>query len=123
MRAAEPPAVRRCLSPAACRRLRLASPVVGGILELMGGASTVLTSVRNGDLWRVQIEWPSGTTKCFGKFGSEQEATEWIGRHRWLTERAFKDTKINRPWGSVSGRKVVVDVLTGQIEAGETAPE
>jgi hypothetical protein len=93
------------------------------ILEFMGGSSTVLTSVKKGDLWRVQIAWPSGTTKYFGKFGSEQEVTEWISKHRWLSERAIKDTKINRPWGSVSGRKVVVDVATGQAEACEPAPE
>jgi hypothetical protein len=65
----------------------------------MGGASNVLTSVKEGDLWRVQIAWPSGTTKHFGKFGSEQEAAGWISRHRALTERANEDTKYNRPLG------------------------
>ena len=81
----------------------------------MGGASTVLTSVKEGDLWRVQIAWPSGTTHYyFGKFGSEQEATGWISRHRWLSERAVEDSKIKRPWGSVSGRNIMVDVATVQ---------
>ena len=89
----------------------------------MGGASTVLTSVKEGDLWRVQIAWPSGTTKYFGKFGSEQEAAGWISRHRALTERADEDTKFNRPWGSVSGRKVLARVATGQTEGREPAPE
>jgi hypothetical protein len=89
----------------------------------MGGPSTVLTSVKKGDFWCAQISWPSGTTKYFGQFGSEQEATGWISRHRWLSERAIKDTKINRPWGSVSGRKAAVDVATGQAEAGEPAAE
>ena len=89
----------------------------------MGGASTVLTSVKKGDQWRVQIAWPSGTTKYFGKFGSEQEALGWISRHRWLTERDMEGAKINRPWGSVSRRKAVVDVATGQAKAGESAAE
>jgi hypothetical protein len=74
----------------------------------MGGASTVLMSVKVGTVWRVQIAWPSGTTKYFGRFGTEQEDLGWISRHRWLSERAVEDSKINRPWGSVSGRKIVV---------------
>ena len=82
----------------------------------MGGASTILTSVKKGDLWRVQIKWPSGTTKYFGKFGSEQEASRWISSHRGLTERAIEDTKIYRPWGSVSGRKTAFGLATGQAE-------
>jgi hypothetical protein len=84
----------------------------------MGGASTVLTSVKEGDLWRVQIAWPSGTTHYFGKFGSEKEASGWISRHRWLTERGTESANFKRPWGSVSQRKLGVDVATGQAEAG-----
>jgi len=84
----------------------------------MGGASTILTSVKRGDLWRVQIKWPSGTTKYFGKFGSEQEASGWISSHRGLTERTIEDTKIKRTWGSVS-RRSVADVATGQAESGK----
>ena len=68
----------------------------------MGGASTVLALAKVGDLWRVQIAWPNGTTKHFGKFGSEQEAQQWIGTHGWLTKHIIEDTKISRPWGSVS---------------------
>jgi len=89
----------------------------------MGGASTILTSVKKGDLWRVQIKWPSGTTKYFGKFCSEQEASRWISSHRGLTERAIEYTEINRPWGSVSGRKVLADVATGQAESGSSSSE
>ena len=103
--------------------LRLVSLVEGGILGLMGGASTILTSVKEGDLWRVQIAWPSGTTHYFGKFGSEREALGWIDRHRWLTERDTDSAKIKRPWGSVSQRKSAVDVATGQAEAGGPAVE
>jgi hypothetical protein len=89
----------------------------------MVGASTALTLVKVGDLWRVQITWPSGTTKYFGKFGSEQEALGWISRHRWLSERAVEDSKINRPWGSVSGRKVMADVSTVQTDGGKPLPK
>jgi hypothetical protein len=74
--------------------------------------------VKVGDLWRVQIAWPNGTTKYFGKFGSEQEARKWIGGHGWLTKHVIEDTKISRPWGSVSRRKSV-SISTRQAEGGE----
>jgi hypothetical protein len=113
--------------PAECSALpavlKLVSPVECGILEFMGGASTVLSSVKEGDHWRVQIAWPSGTTHYFGKFGSEREALGWINRHRWLTERDIEGAKIRRPWGSVSQRKSVVDVAAEQTEGGEPASE
>jgi hypothetical protein len=89
----------------------------------MGWASTVLTSVKDGDLWRVQIVWPNGTTKYFGKFGAEQEASGWISRHRWLTEGVIDETEIHRPWGSVSRRKSTVNVAAEQAEASEPASE
>jgi hypothetical protein len=89
----------------------------------MGAARTALTSVQEGDLWRVQIAWANGTMRHFGKLGSEQEVAGWISRHRWLTERGMEGTKIYRPWGSVSGRKIVVDAPTEQAEAGKSAPE
>jgi hypothetical protein len=98
--------------------LRLAYSVNRGIPGFMGGASTVLTLVKEGDLWRVQIAWPSGTTHYYGKFGSEREASGWISRHRWLTERGVEGATIRRPWGSVSLRKSVVDVATS-----ESSPE
>jgi len=89
----------------------------------MGVASTVLTSIKEGDLWRVEIVWPNGTKRHFGKFGSEQEAEGWISTHRWLKERGMEGTEIYRPWGSVSRRRSVVDVATGQAEVGEPAAE
>jgi hypothetical protein len=89
-------------------------------LELMGGANTVLTLVKVGDLWRVKIAWPNGTTKYFGKFGSEQEARRWIGAHGWLTKHVIEATEISRPWGSVSRRKSV-SISTRQAESGEPA--
>jgi hypothetical protein len=110
----------RCLS-AASRRVRLATPVEGRNTEFMSGLGTVLASVKVGDRWRVQIAWPSGTTKYFGKFGSEQEASGWISRHRWLTEPGMEGAK--RPWGSVSGRKNVADVATEQVDVGEPGSE
>jgi hypothetical protein len=89
----------------------------------MGGASTVLTLVKVGDLWPVQIAWPNGITKYFGKFGSEQEARNWIGAHGWLTKHVIEAPKIHRPWGSVSQPKSVVDGLTGRAEGGDLASE
>jgi len=89
----------------------------------MGGASTVLTLEKVGDFWRVQIAWPNGTTKYFGKFGSEQEARKWIGAHGWLTKHVIEATKIHRPWGSVSRPKSVVDGSAGQGEGGDRASE
>jgi hypothetical protein len=70
----------------------------------MGEASTVLISVKEGDLWRVQIAWPNGAINYFGKFGSELEARNWISTHRRLTEQVIDDREIRRPWGSVSRR-------------------
>jgi hypothetical protein len=35
----------------------------------------------------------------------------------------MEGTEIYRPWGSVSGRRSVVDVTTGQAEVGEPAAE
>ena len=70
----------------------------------MGEASTVLISVKEGDLWRVQIAWPNGAINYFGKFGSELEARKWISTHRQLTVKVIDDSKIRRPWGSVSRR-------------------
>jgi hypothetical protein len=89
----------------------------------MGGTSTVLTLVKVGDLWRVQIAWPNGTIKHFGKFGLEHEARQWIGAHGWLTKQVIEATKLHRPWGSVSGRKSLVDGSTGQAEGGDRASE
>jgi hypothetical protein len=70
----------------------------------MGEASTVLISVKEGDLWRLQIAWPNGAINHFGKFGSELEARKWISTHRRLTEKVIDDREIRRPWGSVSRR-------------------
>jgi hypothetical protein len=77
--------------------------------------------VKVGDHWRVQIAWPNGTTKYFGKFGSEQEVQKWIGTHGWLTKNVIKDTKIFGPWGSVGRRKSEVNISTWQAEDGEAA--
>ena len=63
----------------------------------MGEASTVLISVKEGDLWRVQIAWPNGAINYFGRFGSELEARKWISTHRRLTEQVIDDREIRRP--------------------------
>jgi hypothetical protein len=66
----------------------------------MGGASTILTSINEGELWRVEIVWPNGTKRHFGKFGSKGETEGWISAHRWLTECSMEGTEIDRPSGS-----------------------
>jgi hypothetical protein len=70
----------------------------------MGEASTYLISVKDGDLWRVQIAWPNGAINYFGKFGSELEARKWISTHRRPTEQVIDDREIRHRWGSVSRR-------------------
>ena len=67
----------------------------------MAEASTALTSVREGDLWRVQIAWPNGAFNFFGKFRSEREAQGWIGAHSWLTAHVVDDREIRRKRKSV----------------------
>src|SRR5262249_45996425 len=47
--------------------------------------STVLSRVREGDIWRVRIVWPSGAVRHFGKFASEKDAADWIAAHSRLT--------------------------------------
>jgi hypothetical protein len=90
----------------------------------MAEASTALTSVREGDVWRVQIAWPNGAFNFFGKFGSEGEAQRWIGAHSRLTEHVIDDTAIRRkPRKGVRPLKSANDVVTGQADAGEPAPE
>jgi hypothetical protein len=46
---------------------------------------TVLSSVQEGDVWRVRIEWPNGAVHYFGSFASENDAIQWIDAHAWLT--------------------------------------
>jgi hypothetical protein len=51
----------------------------------MATQSTVLLRVREGDIWRVRIVWPSGAVRHFGKFASEKDAADWIAAHSRLT--------------------------------------
>jgi hypothetical protein len=53
---------------------------------------TVLSPVREGELWRVQIAWPNGTVHHFGKFTSEKDAIEWITAHPWLTKSPIENS-------------------------------
>jgi len=46
---------------------------------------TLLSSVQEGDRWRVRIAWPNGAVHYFGTFVSENDATQWIEAHAWLT--------------------------------------
>jgi hypothetical protein len=53
----------------------------------MGDGLTVLSPVRKGRIWRVQIRWPNRIVRHFGKFTSEKDASDWITAHTWLAER------------------------------------
>ena len=53
---------------------------------------TVLSSVQEGDVWRVRIEWPNGAVHYFGSFASEKHALQWIGDHAWLTTPITRNT-------------------------------
>jgi len=50
--------------------------------------TTRLAPLKKGAYWRVQINWPSGTTRLFGKFDSQLKALEWINAHQGLTQHA-----------------------------------
>ncbi len=49
--------------------------------------AVLLVPVRQDDHWRVQLAWPNGNTRHFGKFSSQPEAERWIAEHHWLTEQ------------------------------------
>jgi hypothetical protein len=51
----------------------------------MGTMRTLLSPVQKGGIWRVQIVWPNGTVRYFGKFSSHQDAASWIVSHPRLT--------------------------------------
>jgi len=46
---------------------------------------TLLSPVRKGEIWRVQIVWPNGMVRHVGQFASEKEAAKWILAHPRLT--------------------------------------
>ena len=58
----------------------------------MNSASTVLSAVHDGNIWRVQIAWPNGSVHYFGRFPSEKDAHAWISAHAWLTVPVTKKT-------------------------------
>lgn len=45
----------------------------------------MLTIVRKGRMWRVQITAANGYVRLFGRFYSEKSAREWIAAHACLT--------------------------------------
>ena len=54
----------------------------------MGTERTVLLTVLQGGIWRVQIVWPNGAVRHFGKFTSKKDADDWIAAHSGLTKPA-----------------------------------
>jgi hypothetical protein len=59
-------------------------------------STTVLTPIRQGNYWRVEIAWPD-KRRLFGKFRSEADAQKWIEDHRWLTKRQEADDQPAAP--------------------------
>lgn len=58
----------------------------------VNSAGTVLSAVHDGNIWRVQITWPNGSVRYFGRFPSEKDAHAWINAHAWLTVPVTKET-------------------------------
>jgi DNA-binding XRE family transcriptional regulator len=54
--------------------------------------TTRLAPLKKGRHWCVQINWPSGATRLFGKFDSQLKALEWINAHQGLTQYATMPT-------------------------------
>jgi hypothetical protein len=50
-----------------------------------------LSTVQQGDSWRVKITWLNGKTNYAGEFSSENAAIEWINNHTWWL--AMPDTE------------------------------
>ena len=63
----------------------------------MGDVHTQLSPVvQEGGIWRVQIVWPNGAVRYFGKFTSERDAMGWIAAHPRLTKPVAENT-IDKP--------------------------
>jgi hypothetical protein len=63
----------------------------------MGDKSAVLSPVRDGDIWRVQIIWPNGKMNIVGEFSSEGDAVKWMDSHAWwliepITEKSTNES-------------------------------
>jgi hypothetical protein len=62
----------------------------------MGDKSAVLSPVRDGDIWRVQIIWPNGKMNIVGEFSSEGDAVKWIERHAWWLVEPITEKSTNK---------------------------
>ena len=106
----------------------------------MADPSTRLMPLKKGRHWRVQITWPNGATRQFGKFDSQLEAFEWINAHPGLTEQAmvplgviprkrtkrrFKPATKNSHWGfSAKGlEKLGIDPRSLNLLRTATGPK
>jgi hypothetical protein len=58
--------------------------------------AALLLPVQQADIWRVQIVWPNGAVRYFGKFASKKDANAWIKAHPWLT-KPFAEKTIDEP--------------------------
>ena len=63
----------------------------------MGDQRAVLSTVQDGDIWRVQKVWLDGKMDFVGEFSSEGDAIKWMDRHAWwlmepITEKSTTET-------------------------------
>jgi len=69
-----------------------------GKVRSVAAVRTLLSPVRKGEIWRVQIVWPNGMVRHVGQFASEKEAAKWILAHPRLT-RPVKENHDNATEG------------------------
>jgi hypothetical protein len=63
----------------------------------MGDQRAVLSTVQDGDIWRVQKVWLDGKMDFVGEFSSEGDAIKWMDRHAWwlmepITEKSTNES-------------------------------
>jgi hypothetical protein len=59
--------------------------------------AAVLSPVREGKIWRVEIVWPNGAVHHFGKFASKKDVDDWIAAHPRLTMPAEQTSPPTAP--------------------------
>jgi hypothetical protein len=86
---------------------------------------TVLSTIRAANCWRVQIAWPNGVKKHYGRFLLESDAAQWLAQHQWLTEQEIIATRpLKRAKDFGQADKFAVDVATsGQTQDCLSEPE
>ena len=78
----------------------------------MGKRPTQFSPVRRWRIWRVQMTFPNGSVRYFGRFASEQDAAGWISAHAWLTKPAAQRKPATGKTKSSGGRTGLVGLLS-----------